>query len=210
MGWTGIEISELSWNEKKKDYNIKGYLDKLFSYKDKNKYLGVVTSSMVGNVYYAAIRFIDEAKDEDYIFGEVVLTRRQNNFFYYKEMNEDMGPCYYDCPIGILNVLSFTNNEFAIKWREQCWKKHKEKARRNNFFKFVQEGAVIEYTLPKTFNEDYKEGDVIYIHSFLWYGPKCSKVKPTIAYSDGITRWPRKYIDINYCRLFKDKKEIPF
>jgi hypothetical protein len=63
-----------------------------------------------------------------YVFGLVVKTEYRskgdaywgNINFYYKEMGEEMGPYYYDCPEKILRLLSDTDNPSALKWRATC------------------------------------------------------------------------------------------
>lgn len=52
----------------------------------------------------------------------VVLTKRSNWEFGYKDMSEDMGPnaVYARCPKSVLKVLSPTTNEYALRFREDC------------------------------------------------------------------------------------------
>lgn len=38
-----------------------------------------------------------------------------------------MGPCYYDCPVSILNLLSETDSEYANSWRNKCKENNKRK-----------------------------------------------------------------------------------
>lgn len=40
--------------------------------------------------------------------------------FYYKPMEEDMGPYYFNCPKRILDLLSPTDSKTANEWRESC------------------------------------------------------------------------------------------
>lgn len=87
----------------------------------------VVKSSMVGNVYYGAIKPL---KDEQNVFAVVFLTSVDSKNYYnfsYKDMDETMCPYNFDCPIGILNALSKTDNEYALEWRKKCFEKHNEK-----------------------------------------------------------------------------------
>lgn len=50
--------------------------------------------------------------------------------FCYKDMDESMGPCYHNCPERILKLLTPTENEYAAKWRAECWAKIEAKKAR--------------------------------------------------------------------------------
>lgn len=39
----------------------------------------------------------------------------------YKDMDESMGPCESECPERILQLLSPTDHEYALNWRQRCW-----------------------------------------------------------------------------------------
>ncbi|MCL6560684.1 MAG: hypothetical protein K6U74_18200, partial [Firmicutes bacterium] len=75
------------------------------------------------------------------------------NNFGYKDMEESMGPYQYDCPERILRLLTPTENEYALKWREKCWENiQKRKARPR-----LTEGAVIEFAEPISFADGWEE-----------------------------------------------------
>ena len=101
---------------------------------------------MVGSVYYGAIKYLKRWKvdekgnyikdengrdiveniptEEQKIVGYVVLTSvRDNYWFGYKDMSEFGMPYYFDCPKGILKLLSETDNEYANEWRKECYKR---------------------------------------------------------------------------------------
>ena len=90
----------------------------------------VLKSRMVGRVYYAAAKITDSQKETEEVFAVVSLTstKTDDGFnFGYKSMTEDMGPGYYDCPESILNLLSPTDDEYALEWREKCRERIKKK-----------------------------------------------------------------------------------
>lgn len=94
----------------------------------------VLKSAMVGSTYYAAVKktiFKTGAKPEkESVFGVVMLTSVNNKDhfnFSYKDMDESAGPGYYDCPKGILDVLTPTEYEWAKEWRERCYENIKKK-----------------------------------------------------------------------------------
>lgn len=90
----------------------------------------VLKSAMVGGVYYAAIRREQEGKDPR-VWAAIFLTRGKasdGTVWGYKDMCESSMPFYYDCPKGILDLLTPTDDEDANRWREMCRKARKEKA----------------------------------------------------------------------------------
>lgn len=92
----------------------------------------VLKSSMVGSVYYGAIAISKPGK-EDKVMAAVFLTcgktRHDGTIWGYKDMDEGMLPYQFDCPAGILSLLTPTDNERANEWRNECRKKLLEKAR---------------------------------------------------------------------------------
>lgn len=115
MGWTYQKATHYK-NDK---IDKRAECDSLFA-----KPYKVLHSSLLGNVYYAAI---EDATSKN-VFAVVVLIKINNKDFYYnfgyKIINESMEPYYYDCPKKILNLLSPTTDEFALIWRRKCnWKR---------------------------------------------------------------------------------------
>ena len=143
MGWTEYQATYF----KKGKIDRKAECDALFT---SNNWCEVVKSSMVGSVYYGAIKYLKRWKvdekgnyikdengrdiveniptEEQKIVGYVVLTSvRDNYWFGYKDMSESSMPYYFDCPKGILKLLSETDNEYANEWRKECYKRAEEK-----------------------------------------------------------------------------------
>ena len=115
MGWTFYRAAYYKPNGQ---VNRKAECDELFEGE-------LIKSAMVGSTYYAAVR----NKQGD-VWAAVVLTKsnsREYDNFGYKDMDETMGPVYYDCPVSILKALTPTDNKTANEWREKCWQKHKAK-----------------------------------------------------------------------------------
>lgn len=145
----------------------------------------VVKSTMVGSTYYAAITSLKEVADKGMVdipineqktFGVVFLTSVDMKDYYnfsYKDMDETCGPNKHDCPKGILNLLSPTNNEYALHWRNQCWKNIEEKNNPNSLNK-LPEQSIIEVILPFD-TQRYKKGEKItlikvkYGKSYKWF-----------------------------------------
>lgn len=121
----------------------------------------VEKSTMVGSTYYAAVTIckkivdgilVDIPENQRVTFGTVCLTssRKEGRYtlFGYKDMDETCGPYAYDCPESILKLLTDTDSEFALNWREMCRKKATEKreAKKNpHTLNNLPIGAVIEW-----------------------------------------------------------------
>lgn len=67
-------------------------------------------------------------------FGEVILTQRRRGEFGYKNIGEDCGPYYFDCPVRILDELDriapVPEDSTAAGWRVRCRAKHAERRAR--------------------------------------------------------------------------------
>lgn len=136
MGWTGYHINVA----RAEQINRKAECDALF-----NPAHGfvVMKSAMVGAVYYAAIKrtckcvawepkYIVEplAPEDQYVYGVVVLTQvdmKSYENFWYKDIDEGMGPSEDNCPASILKLLTPTDKEYAIDWRKRCWENIEKK-----------------------------------------------------------------------------------
>lgn len=76
----------------------------------------IVKDALVGDVYYAAMRSTKTGK----VWALVALTDAENYEFGYKDMDETVGPCCYECPNSILDLLSPTDSDYAKEWRANC------------------------------------------------------------------------------------------
>lgn len=132
MGWTFIETKTLTTKEKK------NYCDKLW-----NSNCRVLRSSMRGSVYYAAIQ-----KEDNTVFGVVVLTAQHHGEFGYKVIDETMGPNESRCPMSIIKLLTDIDSQYALNWRERCKKNAEQSHNRVSSFPV---GAVVTLNLPSTF-----------------------------------------------------------
>lgn len=101
--------------------------------------LRVEKSAIVGATYYAAVTrtgkyenggIVTLSPDKQHTFGAVIRTSVRSNDYYnfgYKEMDESMGPYQYDCPKNIIELLSPTNDQCTLDWRNNCLKRASEK-----------------------------------------------------------------------------------
>ena len=171
MGWISYRATEYKANG---DIDRKKEVEKGF---DLNC-CEVVKGIMIGSTYYGAIRKLTEIvngetvrlpEDKQYIFGVVALTTVNKREYYniaYKHMSEDEGPTYsYDCPESILNLLTETDNEYALRWREKCRKKLEEKKIKQasqKKLKDLPDGTAIEFVSNANYgNGSVRKGDTV-------------------------------------------------
>ena len=173
MGWTSYRATHY----KKGKVDRKAECDAYFMEGLNRGYFDVLKSSMVGSVYYAAVKplkkyggkdsngvsvSIDIPTDEQWVFGVVFLTSTDSKDYFnfsYKDMDETVGPCYYDCPKGILDLLTPTDNEWANNWRSECRKRLEEKKNPNALSK-LPVGTIVQVTMPFD-TRFFKKGAVV-------------------------------------------------
>lgn len=162
MGWTSYHATYYKRGYRDSKIDRKAECDHIFNsdmvtWDDDHKKIGkyeVLKSSMVGSTYYAAIKqtkFATEAEPElTRVFAMVCLTSVDTKEYFnfsYKDMDETMGPFKYDCPKGILDLLTPTENEYANEWRKQCYENLAKKKNPNGFGKLPVD-TIIRLTMP--------------------------------------------------------------
>jgi hypothetical protein len=54
-------------------------------------------------------------------FIVVILIDIGDNEIYWKDITEDMGPCYYNCPTSFFKFVPITyETSYAVNWRKEC------------------------------------------------------------------------------------------
>lgn len=112
--------------------------------------LTIIDSSTVKNVFYAACREDQTGQ----IFALVYLIQRTPRDYYnfgVKAMDETVGPCYYDCPARILDLLTPTDSEYAKEWRAKCREGIAFKTEKRAAAPKVTDGTVIKLATPLNF-----------------------------------------------------------
>ena len=152
MGWTSYHATHY---DRKGNIDRKAECDGYFEEGLNTGHYKVVKSAMHGSTYYGAVKPLirytgrDENDNPTYeplpeeeqnksVFAVVFLTSvdKKDYFnFSYKDMSETMGPFYYDCPKSVLDVLSPTDNEDALKWRAKCRERIEKKKDSNSLSK---------------------------------------------------------------------------
>ena len=175
MGWTSYHATHY----KKGKIDRKAECDAYFMEGLNRGYYDILKSSMVGSVYYAAVKplkryskdnvgnevIVDIPENKQEVFGVVFLTSTDSKDYFnfsYKDMDETVGPCYYDCPKGILDLLTPTDSVWANNWRAKC-REQLEKKKNPNSLSKLPKGTVIQVTMP--FNTKFfREGDIIQLY----------------------------------------------
>lgn len=126
------------------------YLTKSFS----SDGFEVLDHSANGNILYMLIRhpegyrFIGVSK----MSGPSASDRAQGDFGWgYKDMDESVGPNYYDCPERILRQSDI---EDRYGWREKCRQLRRKKAATKKWAKTLQPGTTLQIHRGMKMNDD--------------------------------------------------------
>ncbi len=192
MGWTSYHADH---------YNSKGQVDRkaecdaYFEEGLNRGHYSVVKSAMRGSVYYAAVRklkkpngrgedgkvlFVDIPVQEQEVFAAIFLTRVDNKDyynFYYKDMEESMCPCECDCPKSILNLLTDTDNNYALEWRKKCREKTEQEKDKLSL-KNLPLGSIIRFVIGQKQYEVIKHEAAFQFRRPFWYCPDAGTYIP--------------------------------
>jgi hypothetical protein len=148
MGWT--------YTHKDEGESVKEFFSREFGYANDKREVSLLDCAVIRlREAYMAFKDVNLVNGTRQVFAVVCLLdyRPKDHWnFGYKDMDESMGPCYYNCPEKILRVLSPTTNEYAIKWRKKCWKRL---SRRKEIAK-LKVGDILEFEKPIAFGGGWK------------------------------------------------------
>lgn len=183
MGWTSYHATHY---DKRGCVDRKAECDGYFEEGLNRGHYKVMKSAMKGSVYYAAVKTLvcyagkDEngesvyaplPENEQRVLAVVILTSvdcKDYFNFSYKDMDESMGPCYYDCPKAILDLLSATDSEYALKWRGKCWERINKEKEGFSLSK-LPVGTVIRFKLGEAVIELMKHPAAYQFKRPFWY-----------------------------------------
>lgn len=145
MGSTGTHIER---GQKMADVALSGLSNKV----EVLKHVTRRTSGEWQYAMYAAIRI----KESGEVTALVVLMHRNPSpsvyeNFYYKYVDESMGPNESDCPASILNLLTPIEASFALIWRDRC------RANLANPPAKVSQGGTVTFTRSLRFGDGVEE-----------------------------------------------------
>ena len=122
----------------------------------------VLASAVRGKVWYGVIRYTHyEHLDDPRVSIGVVLWDRRPGEFGYKDMDESMGPYYYDCPARLLKLADMLGpvapDSDAGKWRAACRAHATKKAAQRQVRAGFKPGDTvrIQGAVPDTFTLSY-------------------------------------------------------
>ena len=180
MGWISYHVEPINGKIDRKGEMDSRWRQEEDTDKDGTHYpkLEVLKSSVVGSTYYGAIKSTKDGVSN--VFAVICLTSIDNKEYFnfaVKDMNEFCGPYQNKCPIGILKLLSETENEWANNWRKSCYKYHNKRKDKNSLHN-LPIGTKIKALVPYDTTAANKGEEVIFIkckgytkksHSY-WYG----------------------------------------
>ncbi|MDB4590945.1 hypothetical protein OAH77_04510 [Flavobacteriaceae bacterium] len=159
MGWTSLftyevnpQTSTKERNEQIKKWFVETNLRPVEKYE-------ALKMQVVGNVLYAAVKLKKTNRVTAFIY--VFSLDSNGHEYYYKDMDESVGPCNYDCPMSIIKLLTPTERKWANEWREKVKEHHKKKKERKDWLKNVDRTKLdnlLKYLKDyANFNEDFSQ-----------------------------------------------------
>ena len=194
MGWDGTYTNKY----KNGKVDVKGFLDEEYS---KGCY-SVLKSSMVGSIYYAAV------KKGDDVFALVCQTstrKKDGCNVFFKAESEEVGPGYYDCPKSIMKLLTPTTDEYALAWRGWVEYNREKKAREKQTPDSLDNlpiGSVIKFTQYINTTAGFYNVDVVLRKTRLAYGKRSA----TYWVEAGCRVWRKKKIPTKFVILQRGEK----
>ena len=116
MGW--------SYTFKPSSMSVADFFKKEFK-GEFGKVIGCAVKGM--RTAYLAYEITKDGERKVFAFVCLLNYSKDHYNFGYKDMDESMGPYYYDCPKRILDLLTPTDNVNALEWRKECLKRLSEK-----------------------------------------------------------------------------------
>lgn len=120
MGWTGFyykgTMNEFDTQKAKEfmgnEFSAYAQVEKLHLHRD------------VGNnqhEIYAVLR--RRFTNERHVYCILIQISEKDQEIFYKDMDESVGPAYYNCPPSFFNGIP-APNKYAEEWRLECVRKH--------------------------------------------------------------------------------------
>lgn len=109
MGW---DVSNISRSISTKNW-LKFDIERSISERYELVALGEGKNNHGTKPFYASFRNKENGK----VFAVVYMTKRRNGFISVKDVGEDAGPFYFDCPKKVFETLTPTESIWANEWR---------------------------------------------------------------------------------------------
>jgi len=109
-----------------------------------------IAKSLNGNRLWFVVEHTSKVDGTKSRFIALSLLACDRSYGYgSKDMSEDCGPCYYDCPLKFLDMAPPSDSQFAEGWRDKVREHHA--SRRTQRKRKVEEGKT--YQLLRTAKE---------------------------------------------------------
>lgn len=79
----------------------------------------VIYQSVRSNVAYQAVEIITKLDNTRKVVACIIKFGFKGNEIFYKTMDESMHPYYYEAPLKLITLLTPTENEHALEWRDK-------------------------------------------------------------------------------------------
>lgn len=213
MGWTSYCASHYKYVNGRRVIDRKAECDAYFMEGLNRGHFNVLKSTMVGSTYYAAVQALKRSAGKDvdgnYIYEDIPVNERKtfavvfltstdmkDHFnFSYKDMDETCGPCYYDCPKGILDLLSPIDSEWANEWRKKCYERIAEK-KNPNTLRNLPVGTTIKVTLPFDTRYHAKGTEIVLTKCLNWKGNRSAWYKGSIKFTAGLMKLLEEHYEV--------------
>ena len=202
----------MGWTSQHATYYRNGIIDRKAEmdnyFKEENSANGkyhykTLKSAMVGSTYYAAIEKINNETKEREVFALICLTSVNMSDYFnfsYKDMDETMGPNERKCPIGILNLLTPTDYQWANKWREDCRKYHTQRNELTKLDTHGKKGGKIGFTPKYDLGSGKKAGEEFVL---FWMDSWGQRKKG--FWTDGFYRYPKSLLQTGTVRIIEEE-----
>lgn len=166
MGWTCTD----------KPHNVKEYFDKMHVSAHPEKSTMRVLKSALKNFreYYAAVEITNRETGESKVVCSVIICNFYKDYgtdqISYKEMMDSCGPNVDNCPESILKLLTDTDSQYAIDWRDRCWAKINMRKAINGMMKH---GTKVQFEPALEFGDGTKHSEL-----YVWKGCNRTRFAP--------------------------------
>lgn len=110
----------MGWSFAYDDVGRKAHIESLTNQRHFSEGYVPLEHRVVGNHVWQLVQMPDGRK---FICLDLIAKER-NGGWGHKGMSEDMGPCYYDCPLSLLNKADPVDVGYAVEWRKKVREYH--------------------------------------------------------------------------------------
>ena len=134
MGWTSYHMGEGYTKKQACEAVLADYLTGSGMEAVASAVVPVTGHECAQYVGYVAFRYAKGTRAHKY-YGDkvmclVMLLGYHDGEGWYKDMDDTVYPCYFDCPESVLSKLSAPEGQSATEWRERCRENNRTKSRR--------------------------------------------------------------------------------